>query len=211
MAGWQVTALEPDPSSLVGAGAIRKLAQESGLPITVVEEHGETLPFDDEAFDVIYGRQVLHHAHNLPLLCREAGRALKPGGLFIATREHVISKTEDLDRFLANHPLHKFYGGENAYLLNDYISAIVASGLRLEAIFGPFDSEINYFPMTYEQWRAECSRPISRQLIVGPLLARLLTDQRHWLGRWVLSRLANRLSNLTNTPGRLYSFVAIKQ
>ena len=33
--GWAVSALEPDPSNLVGAGAIRTLVQESGLPIEV--------------------------------------------------------------------------------------------------------------------------------------------------------------------------------
>src|SRR5262249_28824130 len=47
--GWQVTALEPDPSNLVGAGAIRALASESGNPIEVVEQWGETLPFASAA------------------------------------------------------------------------------------------------------------------------------------------------------------------
>ena len=36
--GFKVTALEPDDSSLVGAGAIRALASDAGLPITVVVE-----------------------------------------------------------------------------------------------------------------------------------------------------------------------------
>ncbi|MCA9915693.1 MAG: class I SAM-dependent methyltransferase, partial [Anaerolineae bacterium] len=55
--GWQVTALEPDPSDLVGAGAIRQLAQDAGLTIHVVEEFGESLPFPDAAFDLVYARQ----------------------------------------------------------------------------------------------------------------------------------------------------------
>src|SRR4051794_38882806 len=33
--GWQVTAVEPDASTLVGAGAIRVLAQKTGAPIKV--------------------------------------------------------------------------------------------------------------------------------------------------------------------------------
>lgn len=59
----------------------------------------------------VFARQVLHHARNLEMLCREVSRVLKPHGIFIATREHVISKPEDLARFLKKHPLHQFYGG----------------------------------------------------------------------------------------------------
>ncbi len=34
--GWLVTALEPDESAEVGAGAIREIAEQTGLPINVV-------------------------------------------------------------------------------------------------------------------------------------------------------------------------------
>ena len=206
--GWEVTALEPDSSSLVGAGAIRTLAMESGLPIRVMEEYAETLPFGDASFDLVYGRQVLHHARDLALLCREVGRVLKPGGRFIATREHVISKQEDLDIFLANHPLHKFYGGENAYLFSEYVSGISNSGLRIQKALGPFDSIINYFPMSHQEWQAKCRAPLSR--FVGMWAAGLLTSERYFAGRWMLNRLSNWLSNRDHRPGRLYSFVAEK-
>src|SRR5690242_3469561 len=49
--GWAVTALEPDPGDLVGAGAIRALAAEARVPITVVEQFGERLPFASDSFD----------------------------------------------------------------------------------------------------------------------------------------------------------------
>ena len=67
--GWQVTALEPDPSALVGTGAIEQLAAASRLPIAVVQEWGEALPFPDASFDLVYGREVLHHARDLSTLC----------------------------------------------------------------------------------------------------------------------------------------------
>src|SRR4051812_17248898 len=35
--GWNVTALEPDPSEKVGAGAIRKLANEADLKIEIAQ------------------------------------------------------------------------------------------------------------------------------------------------------------------------------
>ena len=45
--GFAVTALEPDPSAVVGTAAIRGLAAEARLPIEVVEEFSERLPFAD--------------------------------------------------------------------------------------------------------------------------------------------------------------------
>lgn len=113
--GWEVTALEPDPSPLVGAGAIRKLAAENDLKINVIEQYGEKLPFGDSTFDVVYLRQVLHHATDMPLFIREVRRVLKPRGLFIATREHVITRQSDLGEFLETHGTNKYHGGENAY------------------------------------------------------------------------------------------------
>src|ERR1700689_1894579 len=68
--GFDVTALEPDPSSIVGAAAIRALAAEARLSINVVEEFSERLPFADGAFDVVFARAVLHHTSDLDLACR---------------------------------------------------------------------------------------------------------------------------------------------
>jgi SAM-dependent methyltransferase len=203
--GWQVIALEPDPSAIVGAEAIRALAAASGLPIRVIEERAETLPFGNATFDLVCGRQVLHHARDLSLLCREAARVLKPRGRFIAVREHVLSKRIDLQVFLDNHPLHRLYGGENAYLLREYLSAIRTSGLHLLKILGPFDSPINYSPMTREEWRSICVRILARA--GGTRAANQLLDERHALGRNLIRWMSLLASRLTNTPGRLYSFI----
>ena len=152
--GWEVTALEPNPSLVVGAGAIASLAKLGNCNIQVVEEWGESLPFSDEIFDVVYGRAVFHHARDLESFCEEASRVLKPGGLFLITREHVISKHQDLEIFLKNHPLHHLYGGEAAYLLEEYENAISAAGLCIVKRIGPASSPINYFPHTQEEhWK----------------------------------------------------------
>lgn len=94
--GFAVTALEPDPSHLVGAGAIRALADETGLPIHVVEDFSERLLFANDEFDLVFARAVLHHMRDLEKVCQEFFRVLKPGGLLIVIREHVISREEDL-------------------------------------------------------------------------------------------------------------------
>jgi ubiquinone/menaquinone biosynthesis C-methylase UbiE len=122
--GWQTTALEPDSSHTVGAGAIRSLSNEYNLSIEVVQSYGEQLPFSDFTFDLIYARQALHHANDLNQLCKELFRVLKPGGTLLTVREHVISSPKQLEAFLNQHPLHQLYGGENAYTLSQYKAAL---------------------------------------------------------------------------------------
>jgi len=199
-----VTALEPDPSSIVGVGAIEKLAQEVNLKINVVQSFGENLPFADNSFDIVYGRQVLHHASALNQLCREVARILRPNGVFMATREHVISKPEDLEAFLRNHPLHHLYGGENAFLLRQYHQAIVDAGLIIKNVYSPYDSVINYFPKTRLQFQEQLITKLQR--FTGKYAANWLVNRKP-----ILSLVIRYLSWRNHTPGRLYSFVATKQ
>ena len=190
--GYAVTALEPDPSELVGAGAIKALAATTGGRIDVVENWGEELPFPDDSFDLVLCRQVLHHARDLNELLRQIKRVLKPGGRVLATREHVLSKREDLPIFLEQHPLHKLYGGENAFLLSEYHQAIAGAGLKLVKSLNPLRTDINLFPMTLDDHRA--------------LLARRWRIPAFVIPDWVLGRVGERM----DFPGRLYTFLALK-
>lgn len=192
--GWRVTALEPDPSALVGAEAIRSLAREAALDIKVVQEWGERLPFADASFDLVCCRQSLHHARDLAQLCAEIGRVLRDGGMFIATREHVISRPEDLPKFLASHPLHHLYGGEHAYMLEQYRSAIESAGIRLDRTLNPLDSEINLYPETL----AGVKRRIA---------ARLAFPFPDAIPDFALGILGGFLK----MPGRLYSFTGTRR
>lgn len=201
--GCDVIALEPDPSFSVGAGAIAQLAHDTGMPMQVVQGVGEGLPFSDQSFDIVHGRQVLHHASDLPRLCQEVARVLRPQGVFIATREHVISKPEDLATFLTSHPLHCLYGGENALVLAQYQQAFYAAHLVLQQIYGSHDSVINYFPTTQVQHQASVRKGL--QKVLGQFLADWLlahTPALTWINRY--------RSWCDQTPGRLYSFIAIK-
>lgn len=206
--GWQVSALEPDPSSLVGAGAIEKLNAHFNLNIRIVKEFSEQLPFEDNSFDLVYCRQVLHHANDLPKTCQEIFRVLKPGGRLVATREHVISKSEDLQAFLESHPLHHLYGGEHAYLLSEYQEYILEAGLKLKKTYAPFDSPVNYFPMSQEQWVDICTNRIAK--IVGVKPIKFVFSDRNFLGRLMIRLLAALVNWRNNSPGRLYSFIAEK-
>ncbi|WP_009634493.1 class I SAM-dependent methyltransferase [Synechocystis sp. PCC 7509] len=202
-AGCNVTALEPDPSALVGAQAIQSLVDKTGVAIQTVREYGETLPFAANTFDIVYGRAVLHHAQDLDKLCSEAARVLKPKGIFIATREHIISRKEDLPTFLQSHPLHNLYGGENAYLLTEYTNAIKKAGLKLKSAIAPYQSVINYAPMTEQEFQAKLSTSLTAYC-GGKLAATLATNKLlQKLYSWLLSQ-------KSNYPGRHYSFLAAK-
>jgi SAM-dependent methyltransferase len=202
--GFAVTALEPDPSAVVGAAAIRRLAAEARLPIEVVEEFSERLPFADGTFDVVFARAVLHHMCDLGSACREMFRVLRPGGLLIAAREHVISKEGDLDRFLDQHPLHHLYRGEQAYLLDRYTDALKSAGFAAIETLAPLQSPINLFPYTMETLRSAVVDMLTRKVPVRPLWWAALSSPR------IFAALLSAAQRFDNRPGRLYSFVCRK-
>lgn len=202
--GFKVTSLEPDSSDIVGAGAIRHLAEESRLPISTVEEYSEQLPFAGSEFDVVFARAVLHHMNNLDTGCREIARVLKPGGIFVAVREHVISHHEDLPDFLNSHPLHNLYGGENAYMLAQYRNALEGAGLCIVCQLSPLSSPINYFPQTKESLRQELVIRVKRAPGLGFILDRALRLNA------LFNMVFRLLALIDHRPGRLYSFVCKK-
>lgn len=196
--GWQVTAIEPDPSALVGAGAIRDLAARTGTDITVIEAMGEDIPLDAANFDLVIARQVLHHARDLGAFCREMARLGAPGAAIITLRDHVISGEFQRQDFFDRHPLHNLYGGENAFTLAQYRAALTGCGLQITREIGSFDSVLNYAPMKPPEIRRKIAQG------AGPLasFARSLLDLTPFP---LICRLATRVDR---RPGRLVSFVA---
>jgi SAM-dependent methyltransferase len=202
--GFEVTALEPDPSNLVGCGAIAQLARHVSSPIDAVRGVAEALPFADAAFDLVFCRQALHHARDLRAFCREAARVLRPGGRLIAVREHVISRDEDLQRFRDEHPLHRLYGGESAYRSSEYVRALRDAGLRVVRVLRSFDSPINHAPLTVPGVCEEIGNRLHRIPAAAATVRRISAAGA---GRHALLRLA---SLADRRPGRLYTFVCVK-
>jgi len=190
--GWDVVAVEPDASGLVGAAAIEEIARIADLPIEVQGGKAEALPFEDGHFDVVHCRQALHHAADLKQMCAEALRVLRPGGTFIATREHVLTRRSDLQAFLDSHPLHALYGGENAYTLEEYRAALSAPGPASITLLSPYASVINVFPASHEEERTRLARIAGVRPEEVPDFAFRIRD------------------HFDSAPGRLYSFVVVK-
>ena len=200
--GWLVTALEPDESVEVGAGAIREIVELTGLPINVVQEFGEKLPFEDESFDAIHARQVLHHASDLDAMVREFARVLRRGGLLLSTREHVADDDQQLIAFRNEHPLHRLYEGENAYPLDRYLNSFAKAGFRLKETWGPLESILNFSPGT------EKERQISLRQVANHSYLRL-GRLFGWSDRFKQAQV-RRHTQRDRTPGRIYSFLVEK-
>ncbi len=193
-----VVALEPDPSPVVGQGAIRVACADVG-GVCVVGGTGESLPFRDAAFDVVYARQVLHHARDLRTLVAECRRVLRPGGVLLVCREHVVDDERQLRAFLEEHPVHQLAGGEHAFSLPTYLDAFASARLEVRAVLGPWSSVINAFPAVRSD--AELGGHARRDFVArwGPLgrIALLLPG---------MERVARRQRDRP-VPGRLFSFV----
>ena len=202
--GFAVVALEPDESALVGAEAIRGLAATTGSNIEVVVGVSENLPLPSASFDLVLARAVLHHTRDLQAACREVMRVLKPGGRFVVLREHVLSAQADLPQFLDAHPLHRLYGGENAFLLSHYVGCLESAGLTVRKCLNPFQSAMNFAPRTEAQLRSEI---LDRALRIG-LLRRLVSPVFEIPGVW--PAVFHLLGRLDRRPGRHYSFICDK-
>lgn len=199
----RVIALEPDPSDEVGRGAIGRMDPQGHLE--VVEAYGESIPLETGSVDIVYLRQLLHHARDLPKLMAECARVLRPGGVLLACREHVVDNSAQLAAFLAEHPIHRLAGGENAFSLSEYLAAMRDAGLRLERVIGPRDSVINAFPLvrSSEELAELPRRALERRFgLLGRLAGHMPGVQR--LVRARMRRSAG------SVPGRLYSFLASK-
>ena len=190
----QVLAVDPDGAAQVGLGTLAQLTGE--LPIHSIRAFGEHLPLASGTIDLIYARQVLHHTSDLAATFAECRRVLAPGGMFIACREHVADDDTQLQTFLAHHPVHQLAGGEHAFPLATYRSAMVNAGFRRIRILGPWDSIINAFPearshadlvsLRRSRIAARIGRTpalFARCLGLEPLLWRRLV--RDWPGRLV--------------------------
>jgi len=144
---------------------------------------------------------------------KEAARLLKPGGLLLTTRDHVIFNEKDKIWFLNSHPLHKFYGGENAFTEKEYRNAILSANLEIKKSFKHFESVINYYPMSRSAFnnRTEERRRLVNESLKNKLPALLSTNvfNQKLYSIFVNFRIG-KVFDEKKVPGRMITFFAIK-
>jgi SAM-dependent methyltransferase len=75
--------------------ASRKLLAANGIdPGRIVDSRGESLPFADSSFDVVYSANVLEHTENPEQVLREGVRVLRRGGVLHMEMPNFLSYFE---------------------------------------------------------------------------------------------------------------------
>jgi SAM-dependent methyltransferase len=78
-----------------GYVASRKLFAANGIdPERITNSTGESLPFPDESFDIVYSANVLEHTQSPEQVLREALRVLRPGGMLSVEMPNFLSYFE---------------------------------------------------------------------------------------------------------------------
>ena len=136
---------------------------------------------------------------DLSLAMTELNRVLKPTGLIIATREHVISKDADLQSFLETHPLPDFMVG-SMLTPSNIIFPFLESGFRVQKLIKPLRSNINTAPKTTESIVIEIiNRLIPNNMAIKNTLLRFNKKQ------FFKNLIIYSAEIFDNRPGRLYS------
>lgn len=77
-----------------------RLARERGIDnLELRQGNAESIPFDDESFDLVVARQCPHHFADVGLAVREAARVLRPGGQLLIVDSASLPNPK-LDTFM---------------------------------------------------------------------------------------------------------------
>jgi SAM-dependent methyltransferase len=173
---------------------LKRLAEESHLPVSIVGGDTFRLPFRDETFDIIFHQGLLEHFRKpvAEQLLRENIRALKQGGLLLVDvpqRWHSYT--------VAKHALIAvdkwFAGWERSFSVGELRSLLRSLGLTPVYAYG----EWMYPSFFYRAFR-ELLKKARLTLPLYPTLGKPLTGLRSWTREWLLG-----------TPLPLYTGISI--
>jgi len=119
--GAKVNAFDLSPDSLEIA---RSLASREGLNIVFEEQQAEYLQYEDNTFDYVICRDILHHV-DIPRAMGEIARVSKPGAILVVNEIYSHSFTDMIrysafvDRFLYPRMKRVIYGPGKPYITED--------------------------------------------------------------------------------------------
>lgn len=124
---------------------VAQAAQEKGLDnITTRQGYAESLPFEDETFDVVISRYSAHHWHDVGRALREVSRVLKPGGVMIImdvmSPGHVVRDVwlQTVEALRDTSHVRNYSSGEWLALIND--ANLIADSLLTDRLPLEFSS-----------------------------------------------------------------------
>jgi len=77
--GYQGEGIEPWEEARLNAA---KISEHLGIPIRIVDGTAESIPYEDDTFDVVHASSVIEHVFDVEKAFTEIYRVLKPGGIF---------------------------------------------------------------------------------------------------------------------------------
>jgi ubiquinone/menaquinone biosynthesis C-methylase UbiE len=119
--GAKVSAFDLSPDSLNIAKA---LASREGLDIAFEEMPAEKLQYEDNTFDYIVSRDILHHV-DIPITMREIVRVAKPGAMFLVNEIYSHSITDKIrhstlvEKIIYPRMQRTIYGDGKPYITED--------------------------------------------------------------------------------------------
>jgi len=135
--------------------ARHRLALE-GLDAELAVANGESLPFDDAAFDLVYSWGVIHHAEHPPRVLREIRRVTKPDGevraMLYGRHSWVGYGLWARHALLAGHPGRSLSQVIASHMESPGTRAYTRNELRLMFEAAGFDRvELTGFPTPYDR------------------------------------------------------------
>ena len=148
--GYTVIGIDSSLGTLAGLHAAKKLQNYENVCFDIrFSSSQQKIDFEDSSFDIFWMRSTLHHISDFDFFFNEVKRILKPGGIMVALRDHVVWNESQKKDFFLSHQMSHIIQDENCHYLLDYVQGITNSGLQLIVILSPTDSAINAYPSNF--------------------------------------------------------------
>lgn len=130
-------------------------AKEKGLEnISIRQGYAESLPFEDQTFDVVISRYSAHHWHDVGKALREVNRVLKPSGVLIIM--DVMSPGHPVrDIWLQTVEALRDTSHVRNYSSGEWLSLINDANMIADTLF------TDRLPLEFSSWVARMRTPVA--------------------------------------------------